>query len=227
MSTADPDSTPCVCGDMRGIHKAAAPHRCARAACGCARFRARTPGATAVPEPPRVIQGDVERELPPAAKTAPALVPGPVTLTRVQLAICPACDVDRCDTCFGDGCGCGCQDAAPKPPGQPRHLRETMTVKQDQAPGSAAANLGTHMRAKLRALGWTPADLAEKSGISAHITGRAINGNGAELSVAEKFAELLGGSLVMMIGPYRCTNCNGEPPAGFSCLECGAEARAA
>jgi hypothetical protein len=81
-----------------------------------------------------------------------------------------------------------------------------------------------HLRAKIRALGWTPADLSEKSGLSAHVTGRALNGNGADLAVAEALAALAGGCLATMIGPYSCTTCQGEPPEGYSCLECGTNA---
>jgi hypothetical protein len=221
MSTHDPDSVTCACGHMRGIHKAAAPNQCATNGCGCGRFRVRKPDAPASPEPPRVIQGHVERELPPAVRR-----PAPVTVARTELAICPPCEIDRCDTCLGEGCACACND---EPAAGPQdHQEETMTTTQhDQPPGSAAANFSVHLAARLRALGWTQAHLTDKSGLSAHVTGRALNGNGIELANAEKIAGLVGSSLPVMIGLYTCGTCTGQPPAGYACLECGTETRAA
>lgn len=64
--SADPDSVPCECGHMRGIHKTREPRECAKAVCGCGSFRVRTPGTS--PEPPRVVPGRVERELPAASR---------------------------------------------------------------------------------------------------------------------------------------------------------------
>jgi hypothetical protein len=219
VSTHDPDSVPCECGHMRGIHKTSAPNPCVTAGCGCKGFRVRKPGPAAPADPPRVIQGRVERELPPAA-------PERVTLTRIELAICPACDVDRCDTCFRDGCACACNEAPLTSPDQPQpRLRETMTTITGS--GDPLRNFAVHLAARMRALGWDQAVLQEKAGISAHVAAKAINGTGADLGLAGKIAELVGGQLAVMIGPYTCSTCDGTPPKGYRCLECGAEARAA
>ena len=221
MSTYDPDSVPCECGHMQGIHKARGPRACATAGCGCGGFRVRKPGAPAAPEPPRVVQGRVERELPPAA-------PGPVTLTRVQLAICPACDIDRCDTCLGEGCACACNDM---PAAGPRdHQEKTMTThpgKPATDTADAVNRFARHLRGRMRALGWDTAALAKQAGLTERITVRALNGTYADLATAEKLADLVGSSLVAMLGHYQCPTCTGEPPKGFRCLECGTEARAA
>lgn len=92
---------------------------------------------------------------------------------------------------------------------------------------SAAANFAVHLTARLRALGWNSTRLVEKSGLSHAAVSRALNGHGASIDAAEKIAALVGGYLAAMIGPYMCATCTGEPPAGFKCLECGTEARAA
>jgi hypothetical protein len=149
---------------MRGIHKAAAPGRCATAGCGCGGFRVRKPGAS--PAPPRVIQGRVERELTPGSKAEP----------------------DTAD---------------------------------------AVNRFARHLRGRMRALGWDAAALAKQSGLSERTVVRAVNGTYADIAAAEKLAELIGSSLAAMIGPYRCATCDGEPPKGYRCLECGTEARAA
>lgn len=87
-------------------------------------------------------------------------------------------------------------------------------------------NFAVHLSARMRALGWDQAKLREHSGLSLHVLGRAMNGNGVELGVADQLAGITGGYLATMIGPYMCSTCTGEPPKGFGCLECGAETRA-
>lgn len=169
--SGDPDSVPCECGHMRGIHKARDPRECATAGCGCGRFRVRAPGSS--PEPPRAAPGRVERELPPGTPSTPASPSVPAAAT------------------------------------------------------DAISRFGRHLRGRLRALGWDAAALAERSGLSAHVTGRAVNGTSVDLATAEKIADLVGSALLAMIGPYRCGTCDGEPPAGFRCLECGTEANGA
>lgn len=85
------------------------------------------------------------------------------------------------------------------------------------------ARFSQHLNARMRALGWTQQDLTGKSGFSTHVTGRAINGTGCDLATAGKLAVLVGSDLVTMISAYVCGTCTGSPPAGFACLECGAE----
>lgn len=164
------DSAMCGCGHMRGIHKARDPHGCATAGCRCASFHTRA----ASPEPPRVIPGRVERELP-----------------------------------AGNGGG----------------RLDDVAFSRREPPQDPVKNFAVHLAARMRALGWDQATLREKSGLSLHVLGRAMNGNGAELGAAHQVAGVVGSTLAVMIGPYSCGTCAGEPPAGFACLECGAEAR--
>jgi hypothetical protein len=97
----------------------------------------------------------------------------------------------------------------------------------EPGPPSAVANFAVHLSAKLRALGMDAGTLAERSGLSQITVTRAVSGTSVSLEIAEKLAVLTGGYLAAMIGPYVCGTCAGEPPAGFACLECGTEARAA
>jgi hypothetical protein len=148
--------------------------------------------------------------------------------------------------CAMTGCGCkqfrtGAPSASPAPPRvvpgvvEREPLRIAANDGDDQAgtvrhreprEGVALANFAVHLNARMRALGWDQAALMGAAGISAHIAGRAMNGTGCDLALAGKLAELAGGYLATMIGPYLCSTCAGEPPKGFACLECGTEARA-
>lgn len=99
------------------------------------------------------------------------------------------------------------------------------TAARNDPPGPAA-NFGAWLRARMRALGWDQATLQERAGIKTpHIAARAINGTGVDLGAAAGIAALVGLELTVMLGPYRCVTCDGQPPAGFACLECGTEAR--
>lgn len=94
------------------------------------------------------------------------------------------------------------------------------------APQDHLANFGTCLRARMRALGWDQAAIQERAGIKTpQAAARAINGTGVDLGVAARLAALVGLDLAVMLAPYSCATCQGEPPAGYSCLECGAERR--
>jgi Helix-turn-helix len=84
-------------------------------------------------------------------------------------------------------------------------------------------NFATHLSARMRALGWDQTILQERAGITPQVAARAINGTGVSLELAGQIAELTGLTLAVMTGPYVCRTCRAEPPAGFGCLECGAE----
>ena len=99
-------------------------------------------------------------------------------------------------------------------------------VRRKQESLDPLACFATHLAARMRVLGWDQARLQELAGITSHVAAKAINGTGCDLSVAGKIAAVVGGYLAAMIGPYACGTCAGEPPKGFGCLECGAEARA-
>jgi len=116
------------------------------------------------------------------------------------------CDSGNCEVC-GDGTG---DEPQPETAWAPDPL----------------ACFSVHLSARMRALGWDQVTLQERAGIGAHIAAKAINGTGCDLALAGKLAALVGGYLAAMIGPYVCGTCTGEPPAGFACLECGAETRA-
>jgi hypothetical protein len=119
----------------------------------------------------------------------------------------------------------------------PRPTREQIAAKirgvlpgaepkpEPSEPTDYLTNFGTHLRARMRALGWDQAQLQSRAGIGVHIAARAINGTGCDIGVAGKIAALVGISLTAMISSYRCGTCHGEPPAGYACLECGTETR--
>jgi hypothetical protein len=113
------------------------------------------------------------------------------------------CDSGNCEVC-GDGTG-----------------------DEPVAASNPLACFSVHLSARMRALGWDQAKLQERAGIGAHVAAKAMNGTGCDLALAGRIAALVGGYLAAMIGPYVCGTCEGEPPAGFGCLECGAETRAA
>jgi len=92
-----------------------------------------------------------------------------------------------------------------------------------RADAGPVRNFAIHLSARMRALGWDQASVQERAGITAQTAARAINGTGVSLELAAQLAELTGSALAVMIGPYVCRTCQGEPPAGFGCLECGTE----
>lgn len=92
------------------------------------------------------------------------------------------------------------------------------------APPSALQCFATHLAARMRLLRWDQAQLMEHAGIKTpQIAARAINGTGCDIALAETIAGIVGMDVSDMLQPYVCGTCHGEPPAGFSCLECGAE----
>lgn len=103
---------------------------------------------------------------------------------------------------------------------------DDVATRTDPGP-DATRNFTMHLSACMRALGWDQKQLEERTGISAHVAGRAVNGTSVTLDLAAKLAGLVGLDLAAMISPYTCHTCAGQPPAGFGCLECGAEARTA
>jgi hypothetical protein len=126
--------------------------------------------------------------------------------------------------------GCGCEQFRVRTPGSvpepPAVVQGTVEPDPEPEQGTAVANFAVHLSAKMRALGWDSSKLAEKSGLSQITITRAHSGTSVSLEIAEKLATLTGGYLATMIGPYQCSNCHGEPPAGYGCLECGTETRA-
>jgi hypothetical protein len=120
----------------------------------------------------------------------------------------------------------------------PRPSREAIAaqVSAQQPPATqpeearnAGANFAVNLAARMRAQGLTHGQVAEKSGTGNAAVSYAL-GTGSRqvgLDAAAKIAAVVGSDLAAMIRPYTCATCKGKPPKGFSCLECGAEARAA
>lgn len=102
-------------------------------------------------------------------------------------------------------------------------LDDVVTRKKPQQDGDPLACFSTHLRARMRALGWDTAQLVERSGITQITITKAINGSGVSLEIAGKLAALVSSRLVEMIGPYTCGTCEGMPPSGFQCMECSTE----
>lgn len=96
-------------------------------------------------------------------------------------------------------------------------------VRAAQPQPGALECFTAHLSARMRLLGWEQAALQERASISPQLAAKAINGTGVSLELAEKLAGLVGLTLATMISRYSCSTCSGEPPAGFACLECGAE----
>lgn len=86
-----------------------------------------------------------------------------------------------------------------------------------------AAMFGTHLSARVRALGWTVTGLVERTGITQITVSKALNGSGASLDVAAKLARAVKLTLPEMLQPYVCGTCEGMPPQGYRCLECDTE----
>jgi len=69
---------------------------------------------------------------------------------------------------------------------------------------------------------WSVRDLAAASGVSLHAISRAERGlSDPCLSVALKLAGALGIDLSCLARQETCLNCYWNPPAGFTCNECG------
>jgi hypothetical protein len=84
-------------------------------------------------------------------------------------------------------------------------------------------NFSVHLRARMRALGWDAAQLVERTGITQITVTKAVNGSGVSLDIAGKLAREVGSMLPAMLGEYACGTCEGTPPPGYACLECGTE----
>jgi hypothetical protein len=117
-------------------------------------------------------------------------------------------------------------------------VTETVTSAQATVKGIAAdvrapqpddvvALFGTHARARMAARRWTLEDLSRRTGDGTGNLAQAMKGTKCPLAIAGRIAAAFGTTLAEMLVPYSCGTCTGKPPAGFLCLECGTEARAA
>ena len=66
-------------------------------------------------------------------------------------------------------------------------------------------------------------EMAARSGgrLSPSTISRAEAGREVWLTAALAIADVLGMTLADMFTPPECTHCDGSPPAGFSCPDCG------
>jgi transcriptional regulator with XRE-family HTH domain len=93
-------------------------------------------------------------------------------------------------------------------------------------PAGQAAIVGVNIRALRQRQGWTQAELGELMGWHSASTVCAAEGRrdgrqrGLDASEVERLAAIFGVSPRQLTTP--CANCNGQPPAGFACLACGA-----
>ena len=71
------------------------------------------------------------------------------------------------------------------------------------------------------ARGLNTRELAAKSGLSLSTVWRAENGREVWLSSALAITAALGMPLAEMFTPPECGRCDGRPPAGFACPDCG------
>lgn len=113
-------------------------------------------------------------------------------------------------------------DRRPRPPRED-DLSDLVRTRSPQAAADPLAAFALHLKLRMRALGWDQAKLQEVLDISGHIAGRAVNGTAVDLGMAGRIAAAVGRELTEMLGEYECGNCQGIPPGGFTCQECGAE----
>jgi transcriptional regulator with XRE-family HTH domain len=73
---------------------------------------------------------------------------------------------------------------------------------------------------------WNLRELGDKAGgVSANTILRVEDGQNLTLGVAVALAKALGVSLDSLLAEVECETCDGMPPAGFICAECGRGAK--
>jgi transcriptional regulator with XRE-family HTH domain len=96
----------------------------------------------------------------------------------------------------------------------------------DSIPDGQAAIVGVNIRTLRQRKGWSQATLGELMGWHSASTVCAAEGRrdgrqrGFTAREIERLAAVFGVSARQLT--TRCVNCGGQPPAGFSCLPCGA-----
>jgi transcriptional regulator with XRE-family HTH domain len=96
----------------------------------------------------------------------------------------------------------------------------------DNIPEGQPAIVGMNIRTLRQRKGWSQAKLGELMGWQSASTVCAAEGrrDGRQRGFTAREIERL--AAIFGISPRqlttRCTNCNGQPPAGFACLACGA-----
>jgi transcriptional regulator with XRE-family HTH domain len=96
----------------------------------------------------------------------------------------------------------------------------------DSIPKGQTAIAGVNIRTLRQRKGWSQAKLGELMGWHSATTVCAAEGHrdgrqrGFTAREIERLAAIFGVSARQLT--TRCANCNGQPPAGFACLACGA-----
>jgi transcriptional regulator with XRE-family HTH domain len=96
----------------------------------------------------------------------------------------------------------------------------------DEIPAAQCAVIGANIRVLRQRNGWTQAQLGELMGWPANSTVCAAEGNrngrqrGFTTDEVERLADIFDVPRWQLT--TRCVNCDGHPPAGFSCVTCGA-----
>lgn len=80
----------------------------------------------------------------------------------------------------------------------------------------------SRLRRRRQALGWSAAELSERTGVPRNvITNFETCRTGLSIESYVALATALGVELDNMLRPEDCPICEGFPPAGFTCRECG------
>jgi transcriptional regulator with XRE-family HTH domain len=96
----------------------------------------------------------------------------------------------------------------------------------DEIPQKQAVVVGANIRVLRQQHGWNQAKLGELMGWPSNSTVRAAEGhrNGRQRGFTSQEVERL--AAIFGVSPWqltmRCATCDGQPPAGFACLTCGA-----
>lgn len=78
------------------------------------------------------------------------------------------------------------------------------------------------LRREREAQGWSLREMASRSdALTPSTINRAESGREVWLSMALAMCDVLGLTLAEMFAPPVCDHCDGKPPAGFSCPDCG------
>jgi transcriptional regulator with XRE-family HTH domain len=69
--------------------------------------------------------------------------------------------------------------------------------------------------------GWAVRELGRKTGLAGSGLANIEAGNDFRISSAIALAEAFGVGLADLLAEQECAHCDGRPPAGFMCPECG------
>jgi len=86
---------------------------------------------------------------------------------------------------------------------------------------NAVSPFGARIARERAKRGWSLRQLGEKTGISVGGLAKIEHGGGVTLSSAVSLASALSLSLDVLTAPASCPRCDGVPPPGFTCNDCG------